>query len=161
MPKFSWNDAADARLMALYPTTPAKRLARIMGCSPDAIRHRARTLGMTLKHVPRPWTVADDLIVRDFYAGTHTAELAARLGRTTLAVERRASTLGVHKPLPAVRAQIAEVLDADADGEDEAYYTEEQLAPGHRRICFGRLAPHSHALQPRHLPSGRSSLERI
>lgn len=45
--KRTWSPAAEAKLRALYPSTPLPRLARMLGRTQKALRSRAKILGVT------------------------------------------------------------------------------------------------------------------
>jgi hypothetical protein len=96
--KRAWSPAAEAKLARLYRAgTPLSTLAFLLKRTRSAVKSRAGVLGLVRDEVRMPWTVADDRRLRREYPDAVTAELAAAMGRTRLAVYNRAQTLGLNK----------------------------------------------------------------
>lgn len=112
-----WSAEDDRRLARMLPLVAIDDAARSLGRTPEAIRRRARTLGLTPTGPPnRPrgrarWTAADDAFLR-LHAALNPAILAAQLGRSDHAVVARLRRLGLrerrrrspHHPRPANRS---------------------------------------------------------
>ena len=78
----------------LYPIIGLQLAARMPGRSAEAIKLRARHLGVAMRG-RRRWTMADDAQLRSLYGTTTAADIAAVLGRTENAVVERARILGI------------------------------------------------------------------
>jgi hypothetical protein len=112
-----WSAADDRRLARMLSLVAIDDAARSLGRTPEAIRRRARTLGLAVNgppHRPRSrsrWTAADDAFLR-LHAALNPAMLAAQLGRSDHAVVARLRRLGLregrrrspHHPRPASRS---------------------------------------------------------
>lgn len=95
-----WTPKDEALLRALYPCTRTDELPARFGRSRSAIKNRVAA--MHLKKNPeasmhRPWSAADDAVIRELYPDTLTAVIAARLGRFLGSVHQRAAKLGLSK----------------------------------------------------------------
>ena len=96
-----WTAPEDDRLRALSASGAELELAaRVLGRAPDAVRQRARRLGVAPPRGPArargglPWTEADDALLRS-WLGAGPAMLARALGRSEEAVRRRRQALGL------------------------------------------------------------------
>jgi hypothetical protein len=108
----AWTAREDALLRRLARTGASLYVAAERhGRTPEAIRRRARGLGVELAAEPAPaagrrWTLREDALLR-MHAGLPPGRLARLLGRTDRAVVRRMAVLGLsrrsphHLPLPA------------------------------------------------------------
>jgi hypothetical protein len=92
-----YTDADDATLRARWSSGDIETLARELGRTPDALRLRARGLGLHRPPPRRRWTPAEDAIVRDGYTrGLACGEIADSLpDRSPTAVAARARKLGL------------------------------------------------------------------
>jgi hypothetical protein len=95
-----WTKAEHQQLRAIYSTLPTKEVAQAMRRSAKAIASRAKLLGLR-KDVGcgghRPWTKAQEQLLREIYPNRPTAEVAQRAGHTVSATYRWAKKLGLHK----------------------------------------------------------------
>ena len=112
-----WSAEDDRRLVRMLSLVAIEDAARALGRTPEAIRRRARALGVVPGSAPeRPrgrarWTAADDAFLR-LHAALNPAVLAAQLGRSDHAVVARLRRLGLregrwrspHHPRPAARS---------------------------------------------------------
>lgn len=95
-----WTAADDERLRRLAPSHGLDDLAGRLGRTPDALRQRARKLGVPLpdrRSAPRasmPWTDEEDELLR-LHPGLNPAALAQLLGRSDRAVTIRIAKLGL------------------------------------------------------------------
>ena len=95
-----WTASDDERLRRLVHDKPLHELARLLGRTPEALRQRARKLGVRLRDespCPRagqPWTTAEDEMLR-LHPGLNPAALAQLLGRSDRAVTIRLAKLGL------------------------------------------------------------------
>ncbi len=93
-----WSKAELEQLRRLYPTTPQKELARILGRPLGSVRTRARRWRLRRKRDGyRQWTPSQVALVRKLYADIPTAELAERVGRSLRSVYNAAKELGLRK----------------------------------------------------------------
>jgi hypothetical protein len=74
-----------------------------------------------MEEVSRPWTSADDELLRLWYDQEATSKVAARLNRTIDATYARAKKLGLHKKRIAPRAGNAEPLGTVRKGGRQGY----------------------------------------
>ena len=104
----AWTAQDDSRLRRLAPLRSPAEIAQLLGRTPEAVRRRARTLGLTSGPTPRPprtgarWSAEEDALVR-LHAGMNPGALALRLGRSDLGVAARVRQLGAARrppPLP-------------------------------------------------------------
>jgi hypothetical protein len=98
-----WTVDDDQRLKALTSArVPVEEAARLLSRTPEALRGRARKLGLAplstskASRARRRWTAAEDDQLR-LLIGTNPALLADRLGRTPEAVTQRARRLGLRE----------------------------------------------------------------
>jgi hypothetical protein len=98
-PGTHWRPSEDAHLRAAYGQRTATDLAAQLGRGVDAVRQRARFLGLARRVRARiTWTPEADAILRAGYRRMPSAELAAQLGTTVDAVWARAKLLKVTQP---------------------------------------------------------------
>jgi hypothetical protein len=98
-PGTRWSPAEDSLLKADYGQRTAADLAAQLGRGVEAVRQRARGLGLAQTVKARiTWTPEADAILRAGYRKTPSAELAAQLGTTVDAVWARAKVLKVTRP---------------------------------------------------------------
>lgn len=94
-----WSAADDAVLRDGYGRVPAADLAARVGRGAEAVRQRARALGLAKPVTARiTWTAEADATLRAGYRQTPVADLATRLGTTAEAVWKRAQVLGLATP---------------------------------------------------------------
>jgi len=97
-----WSPEDDRQLSRLLPLVAVDEVARALGRTPEAIRRRARKLGVTkTAHSDRrragsPWTAEDDAFLR-LHPHLNPAVLAVRLGRSDHAVVARLRRLGLRE----------------------------------------------------------------
>jgi hypothetical protein len=98
-----WTPSEDARLRELVGAEVAlEEAARALVRTPEAIRQRARTLGLKLPPpAPRPrarrrWSEAEDAILLR-HAPNDDPNLALLLGRSDIAVRQRLAALGLRE----------------------------------------------------------------
>lgn len=94
--KRAWSPAAEGKLRALYATTPLPRLAFLLKRTQKAVRSRAKVLGIR-KSDRRPWTAADNRVLRNRYPYEKTDAIARDLGRKVGQVYQQAQKLGLSK----------------------------------------------------------------
>ena len=87
-----WSFDEIGLLRALYPILPYEEVAERIGRSHDAVKMKARKLGLRKVEC---WTAVEDELLRDSYRDQHLGRIAERLGRTVLAVKARAIVLGL------------------------------------------------------------------
>lgn len=100
--RHKWTDEDDRFMWDLYPDHGPGVLAKQIGVSREAVRSRAKVLGVYFRG-PRSWhrwTRAEDELVLEVYATSGPAALAERLGVTQNAVSLRAQHLGCHTRTP-------------------------------------------------------------
>jgi hypothetical protein len=90
-----WSPAAEAKLRALYPTTPLPWLAFLLKRTEKAVRSRAKLLG--IRRLPPPWTAYEDRTLRRRYPNERCKDIAADLGRSVSSTHQRARKLGLEK----------------------------------------------------------------
>jgi hypothetical protein len=89
-----WTSADDARLRRLAALRSPAEIAQAVGRTPEAVRRRARTLGVAIGPAPRPprtgarWTPEEDALLR-LHAALNPGALALRLARSDQAVVAR------------------------------------------------------------------------
>lgn len=101
-----WTGAEDEALrIGATSGLSGEELATALFRTEEAVRRRARTLGVTLRAAPAParqtgpWTTEDDAVLLDTWASGPAA--ASRcLGRSESAVRHRAQRLGLQAPAP-------------------------------------------------------------
>ena len=96
-----WSPEEDAQIRRLGGRLGGEALGRLMHRSADAVRKRARKLGVSLKTggTGRFWTPEEDAVLREHALRTPWVEIADMLGRTAPGCEYRAKVLGlIHKP---------------------------------------------------------------
>ena len=77
---------------------PAPAIAASFGClDMRTVVRKQFALGLKTPRVAKPWTAADEAMVRRLYPGMTTKRLAAKMGRTECSVNGRADKLGVKK----------------------------------------------------------------
>jgi hypothetical protein len=98
-----WTDLDDQRLKTLTAAgVPVEQAVRALSRTPEALRGRARKLGLAplptsrAPQARRRWTAAEDEQLR-LLIGTNPALLADRLGRTPEAVAQRIRRLGLRE----------------------------------------------------------------
>src|ERR1700680_1678336 len=79
-----WTAADDAVIRALYPQHSVHEIARQLGRSKDAVKHRARKLRITASPAAG-WTEEETAYLRENYATLTVEEDADALGRTKVA----------------------------------------------------------------------------
>jgi len=88
-----WRKEEDAVILESYQKLGAKRLARIINRSPQAIHGRALQIGITDRS---SWSKAEDLIVRLCYGVVGVSAIIKNLpNRTVGAIYARAWRLGL------------------------------------------------------------------
>lgn len=104
----AWTPEEKKEFLRLYPATPARELAAMLGRSVQAIEGYAAKFG--IKREP-PWTPEMDAELERCYARTPTRRIAEQLGRSVTAIRARARALRLRKDenswTPAEDAQIA------------------------------------------------------
>ena len=97
-----WSPEDDRQLSRLLPLVAVDEVARALGRTPEAIRRRARKLGVTKtvrsdrRRAGSPWTAEDDAFLR-LHPHLNPAVLAVRLGRSDHAVVARLRRLGLRE----------------------------------------------------------------
>lgn len=138
-----WTPADDRRLVRLAVSHPIDELSRLLGRTPDALRQRARGLGIRLLAGGAParsgtrWTMAEDELLR-LHAGLNPATLARLLDRSDRAVTIRLSALGLragreHSPHHRVPR-----LGQLTPGEQAVLEREPDPIPPRRRLALAR-----------------------
>jgi hypothetical protein len=95
-----WTSTDDERLRRLVTLRSPGEIAEALGRTPEAVRRRARTLGLATARSPRAaragaqWTAEEDALLR-LHAGLNPGALALRLGRSDQAVVIRPRQLGL------------------------------------------------------------------
>lgn len=95
-----WTSTDDGRLLHLVTLRSPGEIAEALGRTPEAIRRRARTLGLATGPSARAaragarWTAEEDALLR-LHAGLNPGALAPRLGRSDQAVVIRLRRLGL------------------------------------------------------------------
>jgi len=98
----SWSATDDGRLRRLATLRSPAEIGQVLGRSPEAVRRRARTLGLASGPAPRPpragarWSREEDALLR-LHAGMNPGALALRLGRSDQAVVTRLRQLGLRE----------------------------------------------------------------
>ena len=109
-----WTGADDARLGRILAARSTEDAARLLGRTPDAVRRRARKLGIAASITRAParagarWTEGEDALLV-LHAGLNPAMLSAMLDRSDQAIAQRLRRLGLrtgcwrspHHPSPA------------------------------------------------------------
>ena len=98
-----WNEGRDEQLAAFWRDgLTTGEIGRRMGISKNSVIGRAHRLQLARRASPinvtlaKPWTEEDDALLRRIYGGfLTTAEIGARMGRSTHAIAYRASNLGL------------------------------------------------------------------
>jgi hypothetical protein len=96
----NWSAEDDQRLSRMLSLRTVDDAAQVLGRTPEAIRRRARNLGVVSAAAPQRlwagarWTAEDDEILR-LHASLNPALLATLLGRSDLAVVARLRRLGL------------------------------------------------------------------
>jgi HNH endonuclease len=96
MSEIPWTAAHHAQLRSLYPDTPTRKIAAVMGRSYESVKSRASKLKLKKQYV-REWLRREDRLLRSLYPDMPTAEIANRLGRSKASAEARARNLGLRK----------------------------------------------------------------
>lgn len=95
-----WTATDDGRLRRLATLRSPTQIAQTLGRTPEAVRRRARTLGLPSARAPRPlragarWSAEEDALLR-LHPGLNPGALALRLGRSDQAVVTRLRRLGL------------------------------------------------------------------
>lgn len=100
-----WTKEDDEYLSEHYPYEEAHKIACILFRTLEAVRKRARFLGVCNRpvHAARPanhcarWSEEDDLLLLETYSKRGARYLSRKLGRSVDAVQRRATDLGATK----------------------------------------------------------------
>jgi hypothetical protein len=95
-----WRRAEEALLRKLYPRVRTDELPDRLGRSQSAIKNRAAALHLRKRpevSMRRPWTRADDALLRAIYPEMYTADVAHWLGRTVCSIYGRSDKLGLNK----------------------------------------------------------------
>jgi hypothetical protein len=91
-----WSPADDTILRADYPQHTAAEIGARLGRTVEAIRQRARFLGLARSPQARiRWTADADALLRAQYGHRSVTEIAAEVGTTAAAVYFRARTIGL------------------------------------------------------------------
>ena len=95
-----WSFEEDALLRDLYPSTRTSALPRRLGRSASAIKNRVAALHLR-KHpdvsMRRPWTRAEDRLLRKLYPESENDVIVKQLNRTVYSLYNRAKLLGLRK----------------------------------------------------------------
>lgn len=151
MDKSSWTPELDTEIQQLMDEYPAREVSRLTGRTVSAIYQRLRKLGYRKTVTRSDWTSEENDILAHLYPTTNNKALARQFGRSVAAIAQQARKLGAYKEIPET--------DLEDDGDEPVKaYSEDEIAPGHRVIRFGRAAPHNHGLSNRVLPRMVSSL---
>jgi hypothetical protein len=154
-----WTDEEEALLTRLIATRcPVGEMARALTRTPEAVRQRARRLGLTPASDPppgrsaHPWSEREDAFLRR-QAGANPATLANLLGRSDRAVAARLRALGLragrerspHHPAgrggrltPAQRSALARVEENARPGNVIALASRLDVAPEQVRSALRR-----------------------
>lgn len=89
-----WSPAAEAKLRALYATTPMPRLAFLLKRTENAIGQKAVKLGLSRGNF---WSPSEIRTLRKRFPNELTADIARDLGRTCTLVSQKAHALGLCK----------------------------------------------------------------
>jgi len=102
-----WSQADVALLIELYPLSYNRDLAIRFGRSEDAIRGKARNLGLAKDYaggyqrlwgIGQPWSGTEINLLRELYATyTPNEEIAEKIGRTFNAIQKMAEKIGLVK----------------------------------------------------------------
>ncbi|WP_156516940.1 hypothetical protein [Delftia sp. GW456-R20] len=98
----AWNAAEVQLLQAMYLTTAAVEIGKMIGRNANAVMTKARTLGIRKRHhlktqtELRPWTASEDEVIKSSL-NKSVAQVAEMLGRTKAAVYVRQMRLGVQR----------------------------------------------------------------
>lgn len=97
-----WTPEELDQLRSLYRSGPTAELARQMGRSENALRIKARKIGLykprvRVLHSEKYWTSGDIQMLQEFYPATPTKEIAQRLGRPVKGIRLKAHKLGIKK----------------------------------------------------------------
>jgi len=106
-----WNNRDDATLRADYRRTALRDLAVRLNHSPNAVKIRARSLGLTDK-APDRWTKKQIAFLCVNYGDISIKKLAANLGKSKVAIRCKAAKLGLEKSLKGRYDSIADSRDA-------------------------------------------------
>lgn len=96
-----WGDAEDDQIRRLGGQISTRQLARLLHRSEDAVRSRAKRLGVSLRSGGNgcPWTPEEDAVLKKHCKMKTFVELGEMLGRTAKSCEYRARNLGLlHAP---------------------------------------------------------------
>lgn len=95
----SWSDEEQGRLRHLYLTTPVNEIAALLGRTDNAVRSRAKKLGLlSALHLKRQlWSAEEQEYLRKQYADRKTDELAKALNRSISKIYAKANELGLNK----------------------------------------------------------------
>lgn len=75
-----WTDEDDAYIRASIATMSNEQIAEHLGSTPGAVRAHMRHLGLEREGQRRPWTAAEDKVLRAKYPTESIATLVAELG---------------------------------------------------------------------------------
>jgi hypothetical protein len=93
-----WNSYEDEFLRRHYQDFPASGISKRLGRSEGGVYNRAFYLGLTRtvsRAVRRPWTAAEDKILREKYGLVRPLALAMEINRTRVSVWHRAKRIGL------------------------------------------------------------------
>jgi predicted transcriptional regulator len=93
-----WSDDEIELVKKLYAEKPTKELAKQLGRTLAAVKHRAHVLGLKRKiRYEAHWTPEDIAVLKELYPTCPIGEIAKKLGRTVTAVRSRAIQLGIKR----------------------------------------------------------------
>jgi len=101
-----WSEADAALLIELYPLSYNRDLAVRFGRSEDAVRGKARNMGLAKDYaggyqrlwgIGQPWSGTEINLLRELYPTTPNEEIGERIGRTYNGVQKMAEKLGLVK----------------------------------------------------------------
>jgi len=102
----AWSQADVELLIKLYPMSYNRDLAIRFGRSQEAVRGKARSLGLAKDYaggyqrlwgIGEPWSGTEINLLRELYSTTPYEELAEKIGRTYHAIQKMAEKLGLVK----------------------------------------------------------------
>jgi hypothetical protein len=129
-----------------YRTDDVKNIAKTIGRTVNAVRLRAKMLGISAKCI---WTPVEDRYIKRYYPTGDIKKMALRLNRSVESVKKRASVLKVYKEKAWTdedNEYLAETypnLDISSDDIAKRFgVTKKQLCRHCFEICVQRREPH-------------------
>ena len=92
-----WSAVELKLLRELYPVQSLKELAEQLGRSPEAVRVRARAMGLWKESGRKVWSNEDDKLLKKMYPKNTMQAISDKLGWSLSSVQNRARELGLRK----------------------------------------------------------------